>query len=307
MLQARVEFQPGPLIVGSTVYVVAREFLRSVTDDAAAIDFAPTAADEIRSWLCAFDLESGDLRWQCDLGKGTEIQRERGRFVQSGTGTASAQPPVQCGSFVFAGTHTGLGALVEAVDGRVAWTLKNRRRDPEHGAWTGARPVYEANPAEQASACVLWAPADSDRLYWLRAAPDLDGAGLMLHPPRAIGDGEVLIGGDAREALVLADAKARRTLDSWDARSGGGAQSPELGPAENFSGEGLCSPQRALFASNRNLYLFDRGRDLALLGCETLSVDHPALAHGKPGGSIWARGERVCVLGLTTLWVFTAQ
>jgi hypothetical protein len=152
----------------------------------------------------------------------------------------------------------------------------------------------------------VWAPADSDRLYWLRAAPDLDGRGVMLHPSRAVGDADVLLGGDAGRALVLRDSGSQRQLSAWDAATGAVTCAPELAPGERFTGDGLCSDQRALFASDHSLYLLDRARDAYLL--DAADIDRSAFARfSLPGGSLWARGDSVCVLGLTTLWIFRAR
>jgi hypothetical protein len=95
---------------------------------------------------------------------------------------------------------------------------------------------------------------------------------------------------------------AGRAAAAWDAVSGGLALAPALGPKERFAGEGLVSPTRALFASDRGLYLLDRTRDLYLLDYAPLV---PPLQGLPPaGGTVRARGEWICVLGTATLWVF---
>ncbi|NUP97691.1 MAG: hypothetical protein HUU28_16145, partial [Planctomycetaceae bacterium] len=87
--------------------------------------------------------------------------------------------------------------------------------------------------------------------------------------------------------------------------SGATALAPELGPAEKFSGEGLTSPTRALFASNRGLYVLDRTKDLYLVDYAPLAA--PADGVATTGGSVHARGDTVCVLGVNALWVFRAR
>jgi hypothetical protein len=149
---------------------------------------------------------------------------------------------------------------------------------------------------------VLWAPADGDHLYWMRAQPDLDGHGLFLAPPRTVGEGEVLIAGERSSALVLARRGAERALVQWSALDGRTAIAPELGPAETFAGEGLASAQRALFASTRGLYLLDRTRELYLL--DYARLDAPGGAEGLRGASIHARDAWVCVLAPAGLWTF---
>jgi hypothetical protein len=298
----RLEFQPGALIRDGRVFVLAREFAPGDAT-AAVISGRPDAQAEIRTWLIAVDLAGGSTVWKTELGTGVETARERARLMSSATGTSAAQPLAEVGGRIFAGTHTGLGALIDAADGRVAWTLKNRRRAGDRRGWTGARP-----PVDAARRSVLWAPADSDRLYWLRGEPDLDGRGLFLHRPRAIGSGEVLIGGGADDALVLGRTACERELFAWNANSGATATSPTLAPDEWFGGDGIASAQRALFATNLGLYLLDRARDVLLVDYTGLKLEAPApQTLGLPGGSLWARGRCVCVLGLSTLWIFEAR
>lgn len=299
---ARLEFQPGALIRDGTVFVLAREFAPGDAD-APSVEQLPDAQAEIRTWICAFDLFDGDLRWRTDIGKGVEIQRDVARMQGSSLGTAAAQPLVELDGRLFAGTHTGLGALVDAADGRVAWTLRNQRRGSASSGWSGARP-----PFERERRCIVWAPADSQRVYWLRAEPDLDGRGVFARPPRALDSAVTLIGGDATSATVLAQRGDERTLVEWNAATGGYSSSPALSPDEYFSGEGLASAQRSLFATNRGLYLLDRTAGSRLIDFTALKLESPAQATlGLPGGSVWAQGRYVCVLGLSTLWIFEAK
>lgn len=288
------EFQPGLVVRDGAAFVLVREFTGGGRGDVED-ETQARSASEIRSWLACFDLTSGALRWRTFLGKGGELQRSAGRFFNADMPTASGQALAECGELLFAGTHTGFGAMVERVDGRLAWSLKYRRRDPAQRAWTGARPSVGGG-------ALAWAPADSDHLYWLRADAGREGTGLFVAAPRAHGEAEVLLGGDAKGAVVLSRVGAGRAAAAWDATSGGLALAPALGPKERFAGEGLVSPTRALFASDRGLYLLDRTRDLYLLDYAPLV---PPLQGLPPaGGTVRARGEWICVLGTATLWVF---
>jgi hypothetical protein len=188
------------------------------------------------------------------------------------------------------------------------WSLLSRRREPRATGWTGWTPEVP----ETAGATLLWAPADSDRLYWLtaRAGPASPGSptspgspsrSAFLHPPRAIGEAVGLLGGDAEEALVLSRAGVRRTLCAWNATSGGRRDALYLAPDEAFAGRGAVAPERVVFASDRGVYLFDRTRELSLLDYEPL----PGPATG--GGDVHARGERVYVVGRQPRWVHAGE
>lgn len=293
------EFQPGVCIVESTLYVTVREFLESsVSDEERGVGV--DSSTECQTWIAALDLESGALLWRTKLGKGFEVQRSRGRFLGLRTPTASAQALAADAGHVFVGSNTGFGALVDGLDGRVDWALRNRRRGNERRTWTGARP-----PLDVAALALLWAPADSDRLYWLRPSADLDGRGLMLAAPRALDDSAILLGGSSDSAMVLARAGAGSALSVWEAHSGRTYFAPELGPSEQFGGEGLASATRAYFASTRGLYLVDRTRECFLLDYARLDV--PAGVPTVRGGSLFARDAWVCAVSATTLWVFRAQ
>jgi outer membrane protein assembly factor BamB len=288
------EFQPGPRVVDGIVVAALREYASS-GDDLFEQE-VPSGADEVRTSIAAFDLETGAPRWRTPLSKGVEIRRDRLRFTAPSAGASSAQPIAALGTRVFLGTNTGAGALVDALDGRVEWILAQRRRPNGERTWSGSRPDFDP-----ATAAILWAPADSDFLYWLRGAPDLQSRGLFVHPPWAAGDAEVAVGGDPSSAVVLARLGAQRAALALDPATGARAVAPFLGPDEVFAGDGLCSQERAYFATTRGLYLLDRTRDLFVLDYA------PLRPLGRPGGSVFARGERVCVLGLTTLWVFRAR
>lgn len=292
-----LEFQPGVAVRDGAVYALVREFTGGGRGDIEDETQARSAA-EIRTWLACFDLGSGGLRWRTFVGKGGELQRSAGRFFNADLPTAAAQPLAFEGERVLVGSHTGFAAALERLDGRLAWSFRYRRRDPAQRAWTGARPAV-------ADGTILLAPADSDHLYWLRAQAARDGGALLAASPRAHGEAEALLGGDERGAVVLARVGAGRAAAEWDARRGSSALAPELGPKESFAGDGVASATRALFASSRGLYLLDRSRELYLLDYAPLV---PPLEGLPPsGGSVRASGDRVCVLGAATLWVFVPR
>ena len=292
-----LEYQPGVVVRDGAVYALVREFTGGGRGDVADETQARSAA-EIRTTLACFDLGSGALRWRTFLGKGGELQRSAGRFFNADLPTAAAQPLALSGAHLLVGTHTGFAALVERLDGRLAWSFRYRRRDPAQRSWTGARPAVEGD------AFVL-APADSDHLYWLRAGAARDGGALLAAPPRVHGEAEALLGGDGQGAVVLTRVGAARAAAEWDAGRGSLALAPELGPKETFAGDGVASATRALFASSRGLYLLDRSRELYLLDYAPLVPPLEGLA--PSGGSVRAEGGFVCVLGPATLWIFAPR
>lgn len=289
------EFQPGPLVLGSQVLCQVRE--RSEGDDQADAGFGFQAEGGIRTWLVSFDLTTGRVLWKRFLTKGVELAEGQGRFGMRSPGVSSAQALVAWDGRVFAGSHTGAGVLLDAADGRVLWTLKNRRRKAQETGWSGARP-----PADAAG--LLWAPADGDHAYWLRGDADLEGRGLFRQPPQAIGEGRALFAGAGDQALVLSRAGREYTLSGWDAGSGRRFDSPYLGPGETFTGAGTASAQRAYFATQTGLYLADRERELFLIDYAPLNIDG---ARVQPGGGVFAHGNHVYVVGPQMLWMFEVR
>ncbi len=290
-LQARVldgwpggEIQPGPLAWDGCVFVQVH----------APEEEAPGT---IRAHLVALDLATGRVRWSRMLARGSAVSRVSLRFLAPAPARTVAQPLVRVGSRIFAGTHLGVGALIDACDGRLVWTFKNRRRTPPQEGWTGTAPAVFVEPDG-----VVFAPADSDRVYWLRCAPALEGQGILLHPPRRIAEAEVLAEGDADHALVLARSGRERTLAQWDAAQGGGTEAARLGAREAFTGTAAASAARALFATDRGVYLHDRTRDLFLLDFDPFPSGFPA-----PGGQVVARDDRVLVIGPYLAWILRAR
>jgi hypothetical protein len=294
-----LEFQPGALVEGDAVFVLGREFDLPREDASSAQPRADTST-EITTWLLSVDLASGAERWRRKLGKGTLVQRSRGRFFAPSLPTSAAQPLSAWRGRVFAGSHTGFGALVDGVDGRIDWALRCRRRAGELRAWTGARA-----PVDALDGTILWAPADSDQLYWLRGEPDLDGRGLFVRPPRASAGGEILAGGGSREAAILSGSGEERFLTGFDASTGLERRSAAIGPSERFAGDALASDARAWFATTRALLLADRTRGNLLLAAAR--IEAPSGAGAVRAGSISARGPWVCVVGPRTLWIFRSR
>lgn len=285
------ELQPGPVVAGDLVLVQAREF-----------------ATDMRAWLFAFDRITGELAWTRFLGQGSDVVPSMGRV---GTGLHSrlaGQPLLALGDFVFAGTHLGVGVLAEVVDGRPAWSLKNRRRQAGERSWDGRRPVA-AGPVTVSNVqpTLLWAPIDSDRLYALRALPLREastGLGeVLVGPPRSLRAAEILVGGAADAVVIQGRAGREETVSEWRRPGTNAIDALYLGPDERFQGRGLVSEQRVLAASDRGLYLFDRTRELYLVDYQALATDRSF----SVGGDVHARGDLVLVVSRDGLWAFGAR
>ncbi len=294
------EFQPGLAVDGERVLTLVREYDREET--AGEFNAIESSNAQIRTWIAALDLASGELVYRRWLGRGVEIQRAAGRFFGSRSPAASAAPVALANGRALVSSHTGFSALVDALDGRIAWALRTRRRPSDERRWSGAAAHYDA-------LLDAWAlgPADSDQLYWLRAGPDVDGLGLMRSSPRQIERASVLIGADAREAYVLGAHGPQRALSSWNAHSGRSLVATYVESDERFTGEGLVLDQRAAFATSRGVYLLDLERELYLLDFAPLERPSGARRELPRGGSIFASGAWLCVVGPSALWVFEVQ
>ncbi|MDP6538175.1 MAG: hypothetical protein QF903_04670 [Planctomycetota bacterium] len=294
------EFQPGPALAGELLLVAARSW-QSEEREGRRVLVAPGQA---RGFALAFARSDGRLVWKRSLGRGTDVTLDLGdRFGVEAMVRTAALPPSVIGPRAFFATNLGAGFLIELCDGRGVWGFRSRRRAPREPGWRAGAPA----PAAQAGSAapwpsVLWAPADSDHLYRLRAEPDTDGAGLLAFPPHPIGEGTELVGGDAARAFVLGRAGSRRTLSAHDPATGRRTDSVYLGREEHPLRGGLVGAQRVVFASDHGLYLLDRERELYLLATTPLGVSGL-----RGGGGLWARGDRVHLLAGGALWTFQAR
>jgi hypothetical protein len=276
------DVQPGPLVLDDRVLLGVQG-----SDD--------SGAGRRGAWLLALDLADGAVQYSRLVARGLPFDPHPLRFGGGDPPPGAAQPLSLAGERALVTTHLGASACFDAADGRLAWSLATRRRPAGSDGWSGARTVVFEGGA-------LLAPADSDRLYVVRGAADLAGAGLFLAPPQPIGEALALEGGDARSALVLARSGRERGLTHWQLDSGARAQAPWLAPGETFTGSAAVSPRRALLATQRALYLHDRTRELFLLD----QVPYPRDFAGA-GGPVFARGDRVLVVGPHLAWVFAPR
>ncbi len=280
--QDEFEFEPGPLWTEGLVIVLVRR--------------SGAASGEHELELRALDPESGAVRWSSYLGKGGQRVSDAGRFARRAITSMPAEPLLATSQGIFAGGQLGFGAMVAPLDGRLRFTVRNRRRDPAERGWTGWGSVLD----EQGQ-LIAWAPADTDHLYRVNAAGPDAGGSPWLGAPDPLGGAEALVTADRNRAVVLSRSGARWALAQWDLDSGARRDGLRLGPEEEFAGRALASSRRVLAASTRALYLFDRDADLALLSSVSLGGPLPR------GGNVWAEGSRVFVLSTRRVEIFSAR
>ena len=287
------EVQPGPCVHAGRVFAMVR-VTRGKGDG------------ENELWLYAFELRTGAVLWSRFLTKASGLPGDSS--TRSSQLPSPAQPLAVVGGRIFAGTNAGLGLLFDSVDGRLVWSFKNRRRTRGEAGWPGARrpTVLEL----EGSPVVAWGPHDSDRLYTLAAVPDLEGLGIArrtdLAPiaggaPYALGQAEEVAGIASDEVLVVGREGARAAVSGWSA-TGERRASIYLGRGESFTGGPWSSPGRVVAASDRYVYLFDRDGDLRLLDALPLPD-----AGGGRGGSVYALGDQLYIIGQDTLWHFRSR
>ena len=293
------EWQPGPVQRGGRVYALARRLADSSGGETAA-----GGSEEL--WLFALDARDGRPLWSRYVTKPADLRLDMGGRMGFGNTLPTSSAPLTWidsseGGRLFVGTNLGLGELYDALDGRLVWSFRNRRRDPEAEGWPGSgRALIGARAGVLA---LSWTPFDSDQLYTLRAGPDM-GGGLLLASPQPIEGALALIAHERDSRLVQARWGARQTLLAR-ADSGAAYASIHLGEEESFSGRALVSKERVFVASDRFLYLFDRTRELELIAAFALPVpDDSTLSSCPIGGTLEARGGRIFVVGKDAFWVF---
>jgi hypothetical protein len=299
------EFQPGPLLVEDVLFVQARQWTRSEKDD----DLVITTPGEARLWLLALDASTGRPRWKRFLGRGTDLVLDFG--IRFGSNRLIRTPGAALQATdrtLFVGTNLGAGFLMDLADGRLRWSFRNRRRDPQDPGWRGGQRPGTLLDSSAESPVVLWAPADADELYPLGTALDFGPPALgavqpiMTTPPLSIEESELLVGGTPVQTLILGRAGPRKTLSAHDLTSGRRYDSIYLGREEEFLPGPLISEDRLLFASEDGLYLLDRDRELYLASFQPLAME----SDFAPGG-LWTRGETLYLLAQGALYSFEVR
>jgi hypothetical protein len=287
-LEADAEFQPGPIQTAGTVVAAAR-----------------SGESELSTHLVGLDAFDGRLRWKVLVGVGSELIPGQTRLQAQNGPAGACTGLLQVGGAVFLGTQVGLGTLVDVVDGRVRWTLLNRRRAGDERGWTGQRAVLRPDGSG-----LVWAPADGDHLYDLPAGPLLEAPeGPFRSAPRPIDAAFALAGAvpgpSGDRAVLLTDVGSRRALAAEDLDSDRRFETLHLFPGEPLR-QGLWIDEAAVVASSdRAIYVFDPARELLL----TQRMELPETAALRSsrwtrGGPLLRVGSRLLMLEAGRLTVF---
>ncbi|MCB9912483.1 MAG: hypothetical protein H6827_05765 [Planctomycetes bacterium] len=281
-----MEYQPGPLVVDETLWVLARSLASQAEEDAAL-------PSEEFLWLLGFDTGNGELEQRVRLHKASDLaMRDETSLAHSfptacqplGLDRTTGQLLVQ--------TNQGMFGLVEAADGRPRFLWVMRRRAPATEGWPGSyRPKVFAGQT--------WVtPMDSDRAYGIDLRP-----GIWPIVPSAVEakDGRMALAAwDATGRTYLARRGARQTL--WTEVPG---REPILGlllgPEEALVGMPAVTPTAVLFTGESGFYRLDRSRELAL----DLRIALEDRGAGI-GGDVCCDRSRVWILGPDTLWLLLA-
>ena len=287
------EFQPGPVMVDDSIFVLARGVGDSTHEGS-------DHADEVR--LLSIHAESGDVQWSREVTteRGLIDPAMRGRAGSFATTTMPLNVDRSTGHLLV-GTNVGLICAYDVADGRLAWALQTQRRKASDGGWPGSR------PAALVEGTAWFTPFDSEFAYALPSGPaPLDG-GLLREPPRARrgaidlaavdpgAEGEpsklVLLGRDGRFSAVLVEEP-------------GGTRHPAtyLAPDERFAGRPAMGPGGLLFAGTRELGVLSLAADLRLVAAAAL----PSRGAGR-GGDVVLLGNRVHVVGRDTIWIWDRE
>ena len=266
----------------------------------------------MRAWLLGFDLRSGALRWKTALAKGAE--RGRSGLLRSSDRISNGQPLARAAGRVIVPTQLGVVACVDPLDGRVDWALRTRRRAADERSWGAAPALYDGE-------LVHVAPADSDRLYWLRVGADLDGRGIFAFPPARVPRRRCLADVVDGRSAVLLRAGIRPAPALVEPEGGSVREALHLAAEESLAGAPARSGAALVVSTDRGLYVFDRERELYL--CASAGLLHhtassgprrPHMGEAGLGGSVYVFGERILVVGpnmppdegrpSSILWIF---
>jgi hypothetical protein len=287
------EFQPGPVMVDDSIFVLARGLGDSTHEES-------DHADEVR--LLSIHAGTGDVQWSREVTteRGMIDPAMRGRAGSFATTTMPLNVDRSTGHLLV-GTNVGLICAYDVADGRLAWAIQTQRRKASDGGWPGSRPAAVVGDT------AWFTPFDSEFAYALPSGPaPLDGR-LLRERPRARrgaidlaavdpgADGEasrlVLLGRDGRFSAVLVEEP-------------GGTRQPAtyLAPDERFAGRPAMGPGGLLFAGTQELGILSLAGDLRLVAAAAL----PSRGAGR-GGDVILLGSRVHVIGRDTIWIWDRE
>ncbi|MBI5364225.1 MAG: hypothetical protein HZA53_13685 [Planctomycetes bacterium] len=234
--------------------------------------------------LLAFDLATGRLAVERVLARGAARVAAKERPNLGITLLAPPTAPLG-GDALRLLVSTGLGTLacVDALDGRLAWTVRAARSKPEERPTPGlVAPSFEGELG-------TWASEDGPYLHRFHSAPlgsPAGVAGLFAETPRPLGGGTFL-GAEGGRWLVATGAGRFEELGA----ESGPRRSLDLGPREPSLPAAVFLPGRAIVVTERALLLLDRERGLAVLDRVELrpgDAGRPVLLHGR----IWVLGPQ---------------
>ncbi|MBI5432305.1 MAG: PQQ-binding-like beta-propeller repeat protein, partial [Planctomycetes bacterium] len=285
-----LEFQPGPAVLATSIVWLARQ------SGAAGPRDESRARGSAVTWAVALDLATGHPLWQRRLAVGVIGPREDlDRFgARVFTDLAPAALVLHDGR-ILATTHTGVGVLFDAADGRLQWSFQSRRRRLEAPGWLGASPI------DAGDGSWLWTPCDSDRGYrvWVAtdSAPDSKPhstrSSLLAGPPFEIGSLRTILAAQGSRVLAVAAESDGERLVDIDLESGARSDSFALAEGEHFGNQARVTATRVLVVTDRGLALFDRERELFLLDRIDLGATVTGLVQG---------GDEIVALGAGTVW-----
>lgn len=299
---ARIEFEPGPVVLGRAVFAQVRVWPAAehgADGPAADPDSQPVAAEgwgapldagRVESHLCAFRADDGALLWTRLLARGALVEAAQDRPNLGLRVLPSPAAPLAASADRLAvATALGTLSLVDPLDGRVVLTLRTARARRGEVSNPRSRPVFAGDS-------LVWRPEDGPALcaFGPLTGPrwSLASARLELLP---LAPGRGWLGGAPDRAVCTRAEGAGWEELATDARP---VRSLDPGRRDPALPLGVVSPRRVAGVSESGLWLLDRTRDLAVL-------DRRALAPGD-AGTVWGQGAFVAVLGEAHVQLFRA-
>ncbi len=261
---ALLEFQPGPLRVGEVLVVHVRAWPRGAERTRTELDEA-----RVESWCAGLDPRTGERLWSRRLATGsTRRGMDRGR-MDVAESTSLPALPLAAGGHGMVAIDTGLGAvaLLDAIDGRMAWILRTARRGDRPAAVGGIVFGEPASDAGSESAPTVWfAPAASTgALLELAASADEDGFGILRRAPLVLDEPRIPIAAQGTAWFALAPAARGVQLAGQDLATGWQMRSAVLPFARLERGSVAAAawpatrPAAQIVSAGGRLYLLDGG------------------------------------------------
>ncbi len=291
---AEAEFQPGPVVAGERVVVQVRRNPGSV-----------------EAFLLGLDATTGEPLWRRLVASGQDRTADAGRFA-SGV-RAAAAPLFEADDRVLVTSGLGTISLHDALDGRLIWSVRHRRRATADPSFSGLQAVsIEApgGPGEDSSSIWAAAPPDSDRILLLPnhtlARPAATPTAPYALPLVLVPGASALLGSvrfpEPRPAgspwlLLTRREGARHGLLAVNPHTGAQAPALRLPSGERW----FRGPGGAAHATQKAVYLFDPGAELLLTQSLPWLAARPKSARAP---SVTRIGDRLIVLGPDQLCIF---